>query len=340
MAEYENYLNQIAPQYLQTTNGLTYLKAFANEGEELIEDARQARKEAMIQECSFDSVGYHFQNTYTLQSPFENTIQEKAYLRGLFTNIWMKNGSPEHLLDELKRFGFPNAKIWTWSDLIEAGIPSAFGGNWTKIVGMDVNGGMWYLPSSEDPENGGLNWTIQHQALGPNRSLSIKVDIAAKQIDVFLRTDGGGNPISTALDVFRALDDHPLAKTYIFFLFTGTGLGNAVISSKIMMPFCYYTYYIIDLYGSPFITSFVEWNQDGIAWNDGVTFWDSLVTFGPVGFAANLREVIRRATPSTMSCRFLRVYGPMGGAPTTVPIADKWEEDANGSIVDFYTTSY
>lgn len=333
MGQYTDYLSQIVPSYLGLPNGQRYLLAFSQVADELIANAKSVRKEAMSQECSDDTLPYHFQNTYTLVSPFETPAQMRAYLAGIFDTVWKQNGSPNHLLAELKRFGFPNAKIWTWTDLIQAGVPSAFGGNWTKIP-SGMNGGMWYLPNAD---LGGPGWTIEHRVVGPNQPLSVTINNVSHHIVVNLKTDGASNPLSTALEIQRALENDPVIPRYLFFMYTGTGLGVASASAQLPMAFCYYTYYIIDLYEPhPAIVSFANWNDPGIFWNDNVTFWDGIVP--GAGFLWILREVIRRATPATMSCRFIRVF--TGAVAEPYPIADQWEEDANGNIVDFYTTHY
>lgn len=335
MGVYEDYLNGILVKYLQTQNGTKFLKAFANEAEQVLLDTQNVRKEALIQLCSPDTLGYHFQNTYTIPSPFETASQAKAYLLGLFDEIWKQNGSAQHLLTELKRFGIPNAKIWTWTDLIQAGIPSAFGGNYVRVVGGDPNGAVSYLPNAE---KGGSGWTVQHQVIGTNHPLVVTIDTIGKHLLVQLQTNGVGVAVSTAKEVFLAIDNNPIIRQYLFYTYGGTGNGTAVVFPQTTLPFVYYTYYIIDVYDGLSFDAFVHWNDPNIFWNDGTTIWDGLTPLAGDGFANLLREVIRRATPCTMSCRFLRSF--VKGVSNTVPIADQWEEDANGNIFDFYTTHY
>lgn len=335
MSVYEDYINDILVKYLQTPNGTKFLKAFENVSDELLEDAQQVRGEGLIQECSPDTLSYHFQNTYTIASPFETSVQARAYLKGLFDTIWKRNGSPQHLLEELKRFGIPNAKIWTWTDLIQAGIPSAFGGNYTTIQGGPLNTAMLYLPNAD---LGGPGWTVMHTSSMANQPLTIDFNIGAKTLVVNLATNTTMNT-STAKDVFNALNQVPNLSRYIFFAYGGDGLGiTPGLVSPRSMAFCYYTYYIIDIYDGTLFNSFVKWNDPNIFWNDGTTIWDGISPFAGGGFIGLLREVIRRATPSTMSCRFLRSF--VMGVSNSIPIADQWEEDANGNIVDFYTTHY
>lgn len=335
MGIYIDYIERIAPSYLKTENGLKFLRAFSEVAEELRDDMVSGRKEAMIQECSNDSLSAHFNNTYTIPSPFKTPLEEKEYLAGLFDNIWKQNGNTDHLIEELKRFGFLNAKILTWTDLVKAGVPSAFGGNYTKIVGMDPNGGLWYLPNAK---KGGPGFTIEHKVLGNNHPLSVHIDVPLKKIWVELQTNGAGVPISTAKEIFYALDNDNEIKDYVFFLWQGTGAGVAASSALQTLSFAYYTYYIINIYEPHSFVSLAYWNQNGIFWNDGSTIWDGIVPAGAPGLAGILREVIRRASPCTMSCRFVRVF--TNGVSSTFPVADQWEEDENGNIVDFYTTSY
>ncbi len=335
MGVYDEYINEILVKYLQTPAAVKFLKAFEDTANEILADTESVRKEALISSASDDTLGYHFQNTYTLASPLETPAQARAYLSGLFDEIWKQNGSAEHLLKELMRFGIVHAKIWTWTDLVQSGIPSAFGGNYTKLSGLDPNSAVSYLPNGVA---GGPGWTIEHRNEGPNHALTVSIDTPGKHIVVSLQTDGAGVAISTAKDVFLALDNDPIAKNIVFFTYGGTGLGTAVVSAQTPMSFAYYTYYIIDVYDGLTFDSFVHWNDPGIFWNDGTSVWDGLTPLAGNGFANLLREVIRRATPSTMSCRFLRSF--VKGIANTVPIADQWEEDGDGNISDFYTTHY
>jgi len=333
---YANYINNLSPDYWQTLEGQAFFKAFGDVGDELINDALLVEDQARIQTCAEDTLPYHFQNTYTLVSPFETPAEQRAYLSGLFDTIWKQNGSAQHLLAELKRFGFPNAKIWIWNDLVDAGIP-AFGGDFTKIVGATPNTGVWYLPKGDLPL-GGPGWTVEHRIAGANLPLQVTLDIPGKHLLVQLQTDGASNPLSRAIDIWNALEANPLIKDYFYYLYGGNGFGTAISSMQITLPFAYYTYYFIDLYEPNMVSAFVQWNQEGIFWNDGVTTWDEIVTGNNMGFISLLREVIRRATPSTMSCRFVRVFDQ--GISYNIPIADQYEEDANGNIMDFYTTHY
>lgn len=261
MANYEEYINKILADYLSSPNGEKFFKSFAQTSEDVLLNGQEARKEGMSQECANDTLGEHFNNGYAIMSPFETSLQARQYLSGLFEK-WKKNGSVEGLLDELKRFGITRAKVWTWKDLVEAGVPSAFGGNYTKIVGIDPNGGVWYLINGEKGKPG---YTIQHKIVGPNHPLTVILNETTQTITVELETDGLNSPVSRAIDIFNKFYNDPELQKYVFVCYQGTGNGIAAPSLVIEMQFSYYTYFIIDVYEPhPFadITSSLLWNDN------------------------------------------------------------------------------
>lgn len=332
-ADYTNWLLENIPQYLKTKNGKMFLKGFTDTANELISQAEQAKKETMSQQCSTDTLPYHFQNTYTIDSPFETDIQKRAYLSKTFDG-WRANGSPSHLLSELARFGIPNAKIWTWTDLMLAGVPKAFGGNYTNI-GVGPDGVVKYLPNAD---LAGPGWKVSHLSNIVTSQIIITVDILNKTLIVNLEYDGVSIK-STARQIVEAIGNDSIAKRYFFALYSGN--GSAIASTTIapvLTNFAYYSYYFIDAYDPAPLISFVKWNEPGIFWNDGVSFWDGVSGITGANYMKILREVIRRASPASTSCRFIRVFD--GATSYTIPIASQWEEDADGNMTDFYTTGY
>ena len=337
---YETWLLKNIPAYLQGPMGQAIVGSFGKIADSLIADAQAARKEALLPQCSDDSLPFHFYNFHAIESPFETPAQARQYLLSMFDH-WRANGSVEHMLAELIRFGIKKAKIWTWTDLMLAGIPKAFGGNWVT-VGSGANGQIRYLPNAEaalpDARAGGPGWKVEHLTDIIHDQITFTYDVPNKIVKIHLAYNGVAVQ-STVRDIVFAIGADPVARTYLFAIYTGNGIGIAPVTmSPIATSFAYYSYYFIDIYDAEVLPTLVRWN-DGVAlWNDHVSLWDGAATITGKSLVDLLKEVIRRGNSAVVSCRFLRVFD--GAVIYAVPIGDQWEEDANGNIVDFYTTGY
>lgn len=258
---FEDYINTVLPSFLSNDAGRAYFKAFAEVSKEEFDREEFAREEGMIYECTDDALIYHFNNSSALVSPFENFAQMRNYLKNRWEKLAKRIGSVELLVDELKRFGFPRAKIWTWTDLIQAGVPRAFGGNWTLLPGLTPNGGMRYLAKYPS-----VQITVQQVNLGPNQPLSVSIGTTGSSatITISLQTDGTGFPLSRPVDILRVLDEAG-AGDYMYYNWQGTGFGTATASASITLPTVYHSFFIIDLYAPNAIS-------DPILWNDNTVF--------------------------------------------------------------------
>lgn len=257
---FEDYINTILPSFLSNDRGRAYFKAFADVAKQEFDRQEFAREEGMIYECTDDALTYHFNNSSALVSPFENFTQMREYLKNRWEKLAKRMGSVELLVDELKRFGFPRAKVWTWTDLILAGVPHAFGGNWTLFAGLAANGGMRYLAKYPT-----IEVTVQHVNFGPNQPLTVSIGTTGTTatITISLQTDGSSFPLSTPLEIFQALDKAG-ANEYMYYNWQGTGMGRAAESLPAILPTTYHSYFIIDLYAPNAISDPILWNDNTI----------------------------------------------------------------------------
>lgn len=256
----ESYINAILPTFLSNDAAKAYLKAFCNVSNEEIDRLIFALREGQISGCDDDALDAHMQSGDLLISPFETKTQERQYLEKKWPNVYKRIGSAELLLDELKRFGFPNARIFTWNDLILSGVKSAFGGGPTIFPGLDANGGMGYIAISPT-----VQVNISQDIIGPNQPLSVVIGTTgiSATITIYLQTDNIGSPISTPRDIVHELDAAG-AGSYIFYFWTGTGFGKATSAISQTLPNIYYTFYFIDLYEPNVISDPILWNDNTI----------------------------------------------------------------------------
>lgn len=257
---FEDYINTILPSFLSNDAGRAYFKAFAEVANQEFDREKFAREEGMIYECTDDALVLHMANSSALVSPFETLTQMRQYLKNRWEGLAKRIGSVELLLDELKRFGFPSAKVWTWTDLIQAGVPRAFGGNWTLFPGLTPNGGMRYLAKYPN-----IQVTVEHLNSGPNQPLSVSIGatVSTANITIQLQTDGAGFPLSRPIDILKALDDAK-AGEYMYYNWQGTGLGSATAALPTILPTVYHSFFIIDLFAPNAISDPILWNDNTI----------------------------------------------------------------------------
>jgi len=258
MGVYQDYINNILPVYLNTPNGRAFEDAFSASADDLSLYASLLRAESMLLECDNDILPLHFKNRNLCYLRTESFAQQREYLRGVFEKIWNPSGSVLKLQEELARLGFKNTRIITWADLVTIyKVPSAFGGNLQLVMGLDANGGMYYLKRRVD-----LNVIVQHINNGPNQSLEVVVGSipTARVVSIQLATDGTSFPISRPVEIAEALEKAG-CYDYLFFAAQGTGLGTATASAPYILPNVFYTYFIIDLYDAHTISKPIVWND-------------------------------------------------------------------------------
>ena len=278
--DYVSYINDILPSYLQDDHSKAFMKAFCNEGEELFLNAQSARREGMIYECANDDVVYHFGNASLLQSPFESVDQQRAYLTKKF-ETWKAGGSVSLMKSELARFGYKNTKVVTWSDLIKMGVKDPFGGGFTRIVGLNINGGMTYFPKRKD-----VTVVVEHRIQGPSQPLVVETALTGRTLTVVIKlaTDIGGFPISTPLQIEKALNfrkigvflPSPTLPTppsatdnladYLGYGHLGTGNAAAVLSAPITLKHGYHSFFFIDIEEPNGFTGPILWNDNTVTY--------------------------------------------------------------------------
>ena len=278
--DYVSYINDILPSYLQDDQSKAFMKAFCNEGEELFLNAQSARREGMIYECANDDVVYHFGNASLLQSPFESVDEQRAYLTKKF-DTWKAGGSVSLMKAELARFGYKNTKVVTWSDLIKMGVKDPFGGGFTRIVGLNINGGMTYFPKRKD-----VTVVVEHRIQGPSQPLVVETVLTGRTLTVVIKlaTDVGGFPISTPLQIEKALNfrkigvflPSPTLPTppsatnnladYLGYGHLGTGNAAAVLSAPITLKHGYHSFFFIDIEEPNGFTGPILWNDNTVTY--------------------------------------------------------------------------
>lgn len=278
--DYVSYINDILPSYFQDDHSKAFMKAFCNEGEELFLEAQSARREGMIYECANDDVVYHFGNASLLQSPFESVDEQRAYLTKKF-DTWKAGGSVSLMKSELARFGYKNTKVVTWSDLIKMGVKDPFGGGFTRIVGLNINGGMTYFPKRKD-----VTVVVEHRIQGPSQPLVVETALTGRTLTVVIKlaTDIGGFPISTPLQIEKALNfrkigvflPSPALPTppsatdnladYLGYGHLGTGNAAAVLSAPITLKHGYHSFFFIDIEEPNGFTGPILWNDNTVTY--------------------------------------------------------------------------
>lgn len=278
--DYVSYINDILPSYLQDDHSKAFMKAFCNEGEELFLNAQSARREGMIYECANDDVVYHFGNASLLQSPFESVDEQRAYLTKKF-ETWKAGGSVSLMKAELARFGYKNTKVVTWSDLIKMGVKDPFGGGFTRIVGLNINGGMTYFPKRKD-----VTVVVEHRIQGPSQPLVVETVLTGRTLTVVIKlaTDIGGFPISTPLQIEKALNFRKIGvflpspalptppsatdnlSDYLGYGHLGTGNAAAVLSAPITLKHGYHSFFFIDIEEPNGFTGPILWNDNTVTY--------------------------------------------------------------------------
>lgn len=253
MGKLREYGHLLLPPYMQQKVYQDHIDAFAEVLEEQEADVRQARVDGDVMTCTPDVFDYHYDNLHLLRSPWDNDAQVRAHLKSVW-KIWAKGGTYELILDELKHFGYPNAKIVTWTDLVLAGVPKPFGGNFLKVPGLTVDGDMYYLPLEP-------GWTIEHRNAGPNLPLSVYIDTHFRILRIQMQTDGTGFVTCTANDIVKALtlrSDELLQSVY--FGTRGNGTGYSLAFPVTQPDFSYFSYFFIDLGESINIKETIRWD--------------------------------------------------------------------------------
>jgi len=256
--DFETYLNTVLASYFQNKAAKDYFKAAADTATTEFDRTEEVRTEGMIFECNDDALDDHMQNTSALISPYENKTQERDYLKNRWEALAKRIGSVELMLAELKRFGFPNAHIYTWTDLILAGVPSAFGGGPSIAPGLDPNGGMYYIAKSPT-----VQVTVLQVNNGPNKPLGVGIGTTGStaNISIQLQTDNTGFPLSRPIDILQALDTAG-AQEYMFYGFKGTGLGTATASPVLVLPLIFYSFFFIDCYSPNVGDAPIQWDDN------------------------------------------------------------------------------
>lgn len=245
MASYIDYLNSISPRWLNTPNGKKFKKAFGELSDQVDADLHTAVNLGRLDICDQSALELHRRNSNLLKSPIETPEQLRAYLEKRW-DTWHLSGTKLSITNDLKRFGYPNARVITWFDLVKLGVSSTgspFGGTYILFAGPTPNGDISYL--SRVP-----NVSIGHYA-APNQTFSISTSFAGGfiEISVFMACNAGGGIISLAKDVVKAINNDPTAKDLVFAYAGGTGAGVAgpgiIPNTQIGLAFPYWSFFYV-----------------------------------------------------------------------------------------------
>lgn len=259
--EIRDYIEFILPKFLSTPEGRAFFRAFNDGADELIDDLVFARAESLISQTTPDTLDQHLLNSSLLKSPYEFPDQVKSYLLRRF-DTWLAAGTRESIQADLARFGYRNTKVIDWADLILSGVPHPFGGGFVTIPGANPNGGLRYCPLHPYFAPDAYSHTIEQRG-GINQQLGVyPINIELTRWYVQLKTDGAGNVVCTALDVYNLIRSNAVASKCIGVAYTGTGLGAPTIATTTNLPTGYNSFFFVDI-DTPngFLPSFL--------WDDG-----------------------------------------------------------------------
>lgn len=116
------------PRYLSGKRGTGYLATFANIGDEVGQDALDARDEASPETASPKALAALARNNNDRTFRREPPSLLRAYLLRILSEK-QKAGTVDGLNTQFARFGCPNIEIVTELDLRNAGVVGGFGGN-------------------------------------------------------------------------------------------------------------------------------------------------------------------------------------------------------------------
>ena len=311
--EIRDYIEFILPKFLSTPEGRAFFRAFNDGADELIDDLVFARAESLISQTTPDTLDQHLLNSSLLKSPYEFPDQVKSYVLRRF-DTWLAAGTRESIQADLARFGYRNTKVIDWADLILSGVPHPFGGGFVTIPGVNPNGGLRYCPLHPYFAPGAYSHTIEQRG-GINQQLGVyPINIELTRWYVQLKTDGAGNVVCTALDVYNLIRSNPVASKCIGVAYTGTGLGAPTIATTTNLPTGYNSFFFVDI-DTPngFLPSFL-WDDGTDTTYDyaGTPFW-SLVDSGVLEY----------------------LYGVWGTAANNI-----WSVGGTGTIIRYNGTNW
>ena len=133
MAIYADYLDNISPSWLNDVDSKKFKKAFADSGDQIVADALTALNQIRIDTCDDSALELHRRNSNLLRGRNETPGELRAYLKTRWDR-WAVSGARDNIINDLKRNGFPNSRVWSWIDLITSGATTAFGGGYGKLT--------------------------------------------------------------------------------------------------------------------------------------------------------------------------------------------------------------
>lgn len=133
MSIYTDYLDNISPSWLNDVDSKKLKKAFADSGDQIVADALTALNQIRIDTCDDSALELHRRNSNLLKGRNETSNELRAYLKTRWDR-WAVSGTRDNIINDLRRNGFANARVWSWIDLITAGATNAFGGGYRKLT--------------------------------------------------------------------------------------------------------------------------------------------------------------------------------------------------------------
>lgn len=133
MSIYTDYLDNISPSWLNDVDSKKFKKAFADSGDQIVADALTALNQIRIDTCDDSALELHRRNSNLLRGRNETPGELRAYLKTRWDR-WAVSGARDNIVNDLKRNGFTNSRVWSWIDLITSGATTAFGGGYVKLT--------------------------------------------------------------------------------------------------------------------------------------------------------------------------------------------------------------
>lgn len=255
MTSYRNYPTNL-PYFVDQFTGGARLNAYADVLDKLYQDIVAAGANGLIDLCDPSALNSHGINRDLRRNSNESDIVYRSRLKQAF-EIWKRAGSDEGILLALQWLGLTNTNIVHWQDLVDRGVPKAFGGSYHTIAGADANGGVRFVNPLEK------TYKVIF-SVGVDSSFFLQLDDTQNppEIKVSLYGDNAGNSLSTAKQVVKLLRDNQIQeKTGVLFDFTGSGDGLAG-AGQVTLTSPIYTHFFVEIdQPNPYQTS-QNWNEN------------------------------------------------------------------------------
>jgi len=364
MAIYADYLDNISPSWLNDVDSKKLKKAFADSGDQIVADALTALNQIRIDTCDDSALELHRRNSNLLKGRNETPGELRAYLKTRWDR-WAVSGTRDNIINDLRRNGFVNARVWSWIDLITAGATNAFGGGYRKLTDGSMSPTLnkvveymyvepdlreyndYYAYSAANDQPSFLfsyNVTIQHVPVAGARleaQFIPRLDGASGKFirDVILVTipaDDLLNPIITSKEVADYINKNGVYDTFLSRRFKvllcnifSNGIGNVYAGSvRLTMPQT--SFFFVDINLPNGFLPEKKWNA---VTENNYTVATSAYEFRqdtviPTGYALSPINYVSTVTNSALA------VGNTGRISTRTALFGAWTNEVSGTVVN------